>query len=402
MTDRSGSGRRPHGGREARRRVMISCGEASGDLYAGALVTAMRHLEPAVEVFGFGGGRMESAGARLVGDYRGFSVTGLIEAARVLPKSWLMLRQLAAEARRVRPHVFVAIDFPDFNFRLLPVMKRLGIPVVYYVSPQLWAWRPRRLETLKEHVSRMLVIFPFEQTIYEKAGVPVEFVGHPLVDLAVPGRDRIDILGAAGLDSLKPVVALLPGSRPNELSQILPTLVEAAALIRRRVPDVQFLIARAPALDDALFAPLERLRQSGVPHAVMTSAADDVLSAADVGITASGTATVQAALHGRPMVIVYRLAPLTYAIGRRFVRVHTYGMVNLVAGDAVVPELIQDAFTAESVARETVTLLTDPQRAGAMRQALAAVRARLGAPGASARAAAAVLGTALFSIDMHS
>ena len=370
---------------------MISCGEASGDLYAGALAGAMRDLNPAVEVFGFGGGRMEAAGARLVGDYRGFSVTGLVEALRVLPKSWKMLKALSAEAERVRPDVFVAIDFPDFNFRLLPVMKRLGVPVVYYVSPQLWAWRPGRLETLKQYVSRMLVIFPFEQTIYEKAGVPVEFVGHPLVDLAVPARSRIEVLNAAGLNPQKPVVALLPGSRPNELTQILPTLADAALLIRRQAADAQFLIARAPALDDALFAPLDRLRKAGVPYSVMTSAADDVLSAADVVVTASGTATVQAALHGRPMVIVYRLAPLTFAIGRRFVRVHSYGMVNLVAGEPVVPELIQDAFTPESVARETLTLLTDESRAAAMRHALAGVRARLGAPGASARAAAAVL-----------
>ena len=373
---------------------MISCGEASGDLYAGALASAMRALDPAIEVFGFGGGRMEAAGARLVGDYRGFSVTGLVEALRVLPKSWKMLRALSAEAERVRPDVFVAIDFPDFNFRLLPVMKRLGVPVVYYVSPQLWAWRPGRLETLKQYVSRMLVIFPFEQAIYEKAGVPVEFVGHPLVDLAVAGRGRTETLNGAGLNPLKPVVALLPGSRPNELTQILPTLADAAMLIRRQVPEAQFLVARAPALDDALFAPLERLRQAGVPYSVMTSAADDVLSAADVVVTASGTATVQAALHGRPMVIVYRLAPLTFAIGRQFVRVQSYGMVNLVAGEAVVPELIQDAFTPESVARETVILLTDEPRAAGMRRALAGVRARLGAPGASARAAAAVLALA--------
>ena len=373
---------------------MISCGEASGDLYGGALADAMHQLDPDVEVFGFGGGRMEAAGARLVGDYRGFSVTGLVEALRVLPKSWKMLRALSAEAERVRPDVFVAIDFPDFNFRLLPVMKRLGVPVVYYVSPQLWAWRPGRLETLKQYVSRMLVIFPFEQAIYEKAGVPVEFVGHPLVDLAVAGRGRTETLNGAGLNPLKPVVALLPGSRPNELTQILPTLADAAMLIRRQVPEAQFLVARAPALDDALFAPLERLRQAGVPYSVMTSAADDVLSAADVVVTASGTATVQAALHGRPMVIVYRLAPLTFAIGRQFVRVHSYGMVNLVAGEAVVPELIQDAFTPESVARETVILLTDEPRAAGMRRALAGVRARLGAPGASARAAAAVLALA--------
>lgn len=372
-------------------RVMISCGEASGDLYAGGLVSALRQLEPAIDVFGFGGPRMAAAGARLSGDFRGISVTGLVEALRVVPRSWLMLRRLADEAARLRPDVFVAIDFPDFNFRLLPVMKKLGIPVVYYVSPQLWAWREGRIETLKKYVGRMLVIFPFETEMYQKAGVPVEFVGHPMVDLAVPTRDRTDVLAAAGLDSLRPVVALLPGSRRNELTEILPTLADAAILIARRVPRVQFLVARAPALDDALFEPLARLREAGLPVAILSESADDVLGASDVVVTASGTATIQAALHGRPMVIVYRLAALTYGIARRFVRVNTYGMVNLVAGKPIVPELIQHHFTAEAVAAEVEPLLNDGVRAGDMRQALASVRVRLGAPGASARAAAAIL-----------
>jgi lipid-A-disaccharide synthase len=380
---------------------MLSCGEASGDLYAGALTGALRSLEPGIDVFGFGGERLAAAGGRLVGDYRGFSVTGLVEALKVVPKSWRMLKRLEREAARARPDVFVAIDFPDFNFRLLPAMKRLGIPVVYYISPQLWAWRPGRLETIRQYVSKMLVIFPFEVPIYQKARVPVEFVGHPLVDLAVATRDRLTVLGTAGLDPGRPVVALLPGSRANELREILPTLVDAARHIAREVPGAQFLVARAPALDDALFAPLAALRAAGVATATLRSAADDVLAAADVVVTASGTATVQAALHGRPMVIVYRLAPLTYAIGRRFVRVHTYGMVNLVAGEPIVPELIQEQFTPENVARETVALLRDTGRAEAMRQALAGVRTRLGAPGASARAAAAVLGTGLISTDIH-
>ena len=373
---------------------MLSCGEASGDLYAGGLVSALRQLEPGVEVFGFGGPRMSAAGARLSGDFRGFSVTGLVEALRVVPRSWRMLKHLGDEAARLRPDVFVAIDFPDFNFRLLPVMKKLGIPVVYYVSPQLWAWREGRIETLKKHVGRMLVIFPFETAMYQKAGVPVEFVGHPLVDLAVPTRDRLDVLGAAGLDSLRPVVALLPGSRRNELTEILPTLADAAVLISKRMPGVQFLVARAPSLDDNLFEPLTKLQQAGLPVAILNEAADDVLAASDVVITASGTATIQAALHGRPMVIVYRVAPLTYAIARRFVRVNTYGMVNLVAGKPIVPELIQHQFTAEAVAAEVEPLLTGGGRAGEMRQELASVRARLGAPGASGRAAAAILNVA--------
>ncbi len=370
---------------------MISCGEASGDIYAAGLVAALRHLEPGIDVFGFGGPRMAAAGAQLSGEFRDFSVTGIVEALRVVPRSWRMLRQLRREAARLRPDVFVAIDFPDFNFRLLPAMAELGIPVVYYVSPQLWAWRESRIETIKKYVRKMLVIFPFEAEMYKKAGVPVEFVGHPLVDLAVPTRDRFDVLAAAGLDPHRPVVALLPGSRRNEVSQILPTLVEGAGLVAARVPGVQFLVARAPSLDDSLFQPIEQLRQGGVPVSTLTEAADDVLAASDIVVTASGTATVQTALHGKPMVIVYRLAPLTYSIARRFVRVQLYGMVNLVAGKPVVPELIQDRFTAESLAAEVAPLLTDAARAGEMRQSLAAVRARLGAPGASGRAAEAVL-----------
>jgi lipid-A-disaccharide synthase len=367
---------------------MLSCGEASGDQYAGALVGALRATHPTLDVFGFGGPRFAAAGGDLVGDYRGFSVTGLVEAAAVLPRSWGMLRRLARAARARRPDVFVAIDFPDFNFRLLPVMRRLGIPVVYYVSPQLWAWRPGRLAAIRRNVARMLVIFPFEAALYEEAGVPVEFVGHPLVEATVAG-DRRGWLSARGLHPDRPVVALLPGSRPNEVHQILPRLAAAAPLIRRAVPDVQFLVARAPSLDGALFQSLEGLGSASMPI-VIVEGADDVLNAADVVVTASGTATVQTALHGRPMVIVYRLSALTYAIGRRFVRVRTYGMVNLIAGRAVAPELIQDDLTPEAVAREVVSLLTDSDRAAAMRRDLADVCARLGGPGASGRAAAAV------------
>jgi lipid-A-disaccharide synthase len=370
---------------------MVSCGEASGDLYAGALAGALRQRNPATRVFGFGGERLRSAGAELIGDYRGFSVTGLSEAVTVLPKSWRMLRQLGDAAEIRRPDVFVAVDFPDFNFRLLPVMKKLGVPIVYYVSPQVWAWRPGRLETLRRYVDRMLVIFPFETRLYEDAGVPVEFVGHPLIDLAMPARTRAELLAGVGLDPARPVIALLPGSRANEVRRILPRLLAASPLIAHDVPGVQVLIARAPSLEDALFDSVNEAREAGLGVAVVEGGTDDVLAASDVVVTASGTATVQAALHGRPMVIVYRLSPLTYTVGRSVVRVSTYGMVNLVAGRTIVPELIQDRFTPEAVAREAVSLLTDTARAEAMRRDLAEMRSRLGGSGASQRAAAAVL-----------
>jgi lipid-A-disaccharide synthase len=375
-------------------KVMLSCGEASGDLYAGALVHELRALDPHVEVFGFGGDRMASADAELVGDYRGFSVTGLIEALSVVRRSWKMLRTLGAVAQARRPDVFVAIDFPDFNFRLLPVMRRLAVPIVYYVSPQLWAWRPGRLKTLRRYVDRMLVIFPFEVRMYEDAGVPVEFVGHPLVDLAAPRRSAADFLRANGLDPARPTLALLPGSRPNEVRQILPTLVDAAVLTSRRVEGLQCVIARAPSLEADLFKPLAALRAAGVPFGVVEGASDDALAAAHAVVTASGTATVQTALHLRPMVVVYRLAPLTYALARRFVRVTTYGMVNLIAGRPVVRELIQGQFTPQAVADEAVSLLVDRARADSMRRDLDEVKRKLGGPGASRRAAEAIIAVA--------
>ena len=398
-------------------RIMISCGEASGDLYAGALTAELRARAPSADIFGFGGQRLKAAGATLVGDFTGLTVTGLTEAVRVLPRSYAMYRRLIAAAREREPDVFVPIDFPDFNFRLMAALRRLGTPVVYYVSPQLWAWRPGRIRTMRRYVDKVLVIFPFEAPLYERAGIPVQFVGHPLVDLARATQPRSAFLRHRGLVPEAPTVALLPGSRPNEVRRIAPGLAAAMPLIRARVPGVQFVVARAPNLPDALFAPFLRAAgparagpyESGVMGAggvagaggvvgagfsrlvVVQDRTDDVLAASDVVITASGTATVQATLHERPMVVVYRLSPLTYCLGKPFLKVDTYAMTNLVAARRVVPELIQADFTPERVAEETVVLLTDQERHARICGALQQVREQLGAPGASGRAAEAIL-----------
>lgn len=372
--------------------IMISCGEASGDLYGGALAAELGRLDPNLRITGLGGDRLRVQGANQL-DYRGLSVTGLSEALAVLPRSWRTLRRLVATATADRPDVFVAIDFPDFNFRLASAMKRLNVPIVYYVGPQIWAWRSGRLSVIKRLVDRMLVIFPFEEALYRDAGVPVEFVGHPLVELTPVGASPADLRARLGVAGQGPVVGLLPGSRTNEVRAILPGLYGAARLIAREIPAVRFVVARAPGLSSMLFDDPHG-HSSGPPPTVVEGRADDVLGASDVVLTASGTATVQAALHGRPMVIVYRLTPLTYRLGRPFVRVKTYGMVNLIAGETVVPELIQDDFTPETVAREAIALLTDEARAERVRQDLARVRTRLGAPGASRRAAEAVIRTA--------
>jgi lipid-A-disaccharide synthase len=337
-----------------------------------------------VEVFGFGGPRLAAAGAEMVGSFAGLTVTGLTEALRVIPRSYAMYRRLIAAARERRPDVFVAIDFPDFNFRLMAALHRLGIPIVYYVSPQLWAWRPGRMTTMKRLVGKVLVIFPFEAPLYERAGIPVEFVGHPLVDLARPSQPRAAFLQQLGLRADAPTVALLPGSRPNEIDRIAPTLADAVRLIRSGTANVQFVVARAPNLRGALFAPLASLP-------AVEGRTDDVLASSDVVITASGTATVQAALHERPMVVVYSVSSLTYRLGKPFLKVDTYAMPNLVAGRRIVPELIQDEFTPARVAEETMALLGDAARRAQVQDALRGVRERLGAPGASARAATAIL-----------
>ena len=370
---------------------MLSCGEPSGDLYAGALTAEILKLAPDAEVTGFGGARMEAAGARLIRDFRGLSVTGLTEVLRLIPRSWQTYRALVRGAEARPPDVFVPIDFVDFNAFLTRALHRRGVPVVYYISPQLWAWRPGRIRTVRRVADRMLVIFPFEVPFYEQAGVPVTFVGHPLLELTPPSAPRDSFLRAHGVDPARPVVAILPGSRGNEVRQILPDLVRAAGLIGDRVAEAQFIVARAPHLHDGLFAPLASWPSGLRPPLVLEGAADDVLASADVALLASGTVTVQAALHTCPMVVVYRLAGMTYALGKPFVHVDTYAMVNLVAGRRVVPELIQDAFTPEATARHALAVLTDPAYAARVRGELAGVRASLGSAGASRRAAEAIL-----------
>jgi lipid-A-disaccharide synthase len=372
-----------------RLRVMISCGEPSGDLYAGALATEILRLEPDALISGFGSERLRAAGATLIRDFKGLSVTGLTEALRVIPRSWQNYRALVRAAEAERPDVFVPIDFPDFNFFVARALHTRGVPVVYYISPQLWAWRRGRLKTMKQVADRVLVIFPFEKPFYDEAGVPATFVGHPLLELTGAPVAREVFLRAHGLDPGRPVVAILPGSRRNELRAILPDLVRAAAIVTARQPAAQFVVARAPHLDDELFAPLSEW--SGAAPLVLEGETDGVLASADVAIVASGTVTVQAALHLCPMVVVYRVGPLTYKLGKPLVHVDTYAMVNLIAGAPVVPELIQDAFTPEAAAAEALRVLTDPAHAAKVRADLAAVRAKLGTAGASRRAAEAVI-----------
>ena len=369
-----------------RTRVLVSCGEPSGDLYAGDLVRNLREQAVSLEVFGLGGDRLEEAGGRLVAHVRDLAVVGLFEVLKHLRRLRGVFRAVLREVDRERPAVAVLVDYADFNLRLARELKARGIPVVYYVSPQVWAWRRGRIRAIRERVTRMVVIFPFEEALYRQAGVPVTFVGHPLVDLARPAEDGAAFLAAQRLDPARPVIAVLPGSRPQEVAHNLPPIAGALRLLQERRGTLQFALAVAPSLDSRI---LERgldgvrvTRVAGQTHAL--------LSASSAGIVASGTATVEAALMDLPSVVVYRLSPLTYALGRPFVRVPYYAMANLIAGRQVFKELIQRDFRPDAVAREVTSLVEDPVRRREVRQALQEVRARLGPPGASARAAAVV------------
>jgi lipid-A-disaccharide synthase len=366
--------------------VLVSCGEPSGDLYAADLVHHLRERAGPVELFGLGGDRLEAEGGRLLAHVRELAVVGLLEVLRHLRRLRVVFRSVLDEVERERPAVAVLVDYAEFNLRLARELKARGVPVVYYVSPQVWAWRRGRMRAIRDSIARMIVIFPFEEPLYREAGVPVTFVGHPLVDLARPAADRAAFLAGQGLDPGRPVLAVLPGSRRQEVAHNLEPIAGALRLLRARRADLQLAVAVAPSLDPALLDP----HLSGLPVTRVAGHTHALLGAARAGIVASGTATVEAALMDLPMVVVYRLSPLTYALGRPFVRVPHYAMANLIAGREVVKELIQSDFRPEAVAREVLALLEDRARRDGVREGLGRIRDRLGPPGASARAAAVV------------
>ena len=363
-------------------RLLISCGEPSGEFYAAELVAELRKEHPDLEAFGLGGDRLASENVRLLAHLEDLAVVGLFEVLSHLRRLKRLFDSVVAEAARVRPDLAVLIDYPDFNLRLARELKKLGIPVVYYVSPQLWAWRRGRIKDVKRDVAKMLVIFPFEEPIYREASVPVAFVGHPLIDHVKPPTDRAAIARKLGLSGDRPVIALLPGSRNKEVGFNLPPMLGAVGLLREKRPELQFVLAGAPhlranALQDATAA--------GVT--VREGSTRDVLSSARVAVVASGTATVETALTLTPMVVVYRLSALTYTLGKPLVRVTNYAMVNLIAGRVVVPELIQSDFTPARVCEETIRVLDDGEPRAAMLQNLQEVREKLGKGGATRHAA---------------
>jgi lipid-A-disaccharide synthase len=366
------------------KRVLLVVGEASGDLHGSHLVRALRERDSALEISAVGGEALKREGAKIIFDVARIAGMGLTELAGNLTSLWLAYSQVKKNLREQRPSLLILIDFPDFNLRVARVAKRLGVPVLYYISPQVWAWRKRRIAEIARLADRMAVVFPFEASLYEKAGVKVEFVGHPLLDVARASRPREETLARLGLDPSRQTIALLPGSRRREVAYHLPVMIEAAEILSREMA-LQFILVRASTVGrDSL----ERtLSGSSVGVSLSDGDAYNVLHACDLAWTASGTATLETALMLRPMVIVYRLARMTYALARRLVRVNFIGMANIIAGEKVVPELIQDEVTAERIAAESRAILGDRELRVRMISKLSEVRAKLGSPGAAGRTA---------------
>ncbi len=377
------------------KRVLIIAGETSGDLHGARLVERMRARRPDLVVYGIGGEEMERAGVRLAFHCSELAVVGIVEIVgrlRTIGRAFRWIRRTLLEEP---PDLVVLIDFPDFNLRVARRAAACGIPVAYYISPQIWAWRGGRIRRIAACVNRMIVIFPFEEALYRRHGVPVTYVGHPLLDRlgeTVQGRgtDR-GAYEEAGLSPLYPVVGLFPGSRPGEVRTLLPVMLGAARRLRGLFPRLQFLLGKAPGLDDGLYASI-LARKEDLPVRSLRGEHGFAMALCDLAMVASGTATLELALLGVPMVVVYRVSRPTFWLGRLLVRVPSIAMVNLVSQRMVVPELIQGELDEESLADLCRAFLTDAVYRAQVVRALAEVRAMLGRPGASDRAAEVICG----------
>jgi lipid-A-disaccharide synthase len=322
-------------------------------------------------------------------DASDLAVVGLVEVLSHFPKLYNILARMRRVVREQQPDLLILIDYPDFNLRLAKSAKAAGVKVLYYISPQIWAWRPKRIDEIAKRIDMMAVVFPFEVPFYERAGIPVRFVGHPLVDSVQRSSDSKSYKRALGMDEERPVLGLLPGSRRGEIKRLLPAMLAAARLLCGRIPGLQVVLAQASTLNQSDIQPY--LHESATEVNVVSDRFHGVLGACDAVVTASGTATLEAALMGVPMVIVYRMSPLTYPIIRRLVTVDHIGLCNIVAGETIVPELIQRDVTPERIAKELFPLLTDPTHAAAVRASLAGVRTKLGEGGGAANVARLVL-----------
>lgn len=374
------------------KRILIVAGEASADLHGANLIKAIRELNPDIYFYGIGGERIKRMGAEVLFDSSSMAVVGFMEVFSKLKTIIKASRELKKSLDVYHPDMLVLIDYPDFNLNLAKFARKRGIPVLYYISPQVWAWRRGRVKKIARLVDKMLVILPFELSFYEEEELDVEFVGHPLIDVAKPEFSKEETLEKFQLGKDKVIVVLLPGSRKSEVELLLPKMLKASSILNERLEDLQFVLPVASTISKDEIEKIINNFSSSVKINVITNNIYDVINVSSVVIVASGTATLEAAIMNSPMVILYKVSPLTYLIGKLLVKVKDIGLVNLVAGKRVVSELIQNDVTPERIADEVMRILEDKELSLKIKDELNWVKEKLGDPGASSRAARIVAG----------
>lgn len=370
-------------------KVMISVGEASGDLHGASVAAALRNLQPGIKLLGMGGQAMRSAGVEIVHDIADLGVIGFVEVIKNLPRLFKLRDSLVELMASERPDVLVVIDYPDFNMRLAEKAKTLGIPVVSYISPSAWAWRKGRAKNVAKLVDRLAAIFPFEAEVYREAGANVTFVGHPLLDIVKPSLTKIEAYAFFKAKSDHPIVLLLPGSRNQEINTLLPVMLEAGEKIVEQVPECQFFLPVASTISREMLQNI--LGQYKLKVTLTNEHTYDLMAIADSAIAASGTVTLEAALLKLPSVVIYKLAALTYYLGKFLVKIPHFSLPNIIAGRKIIPELLQDQVNAVNIAHAVLPMLQDNAEKKRIQQDLAEVRCKLGDVGAVERVARVII-----------
>ncbi|MGZ6275037.1 MAG: lipid-A-disaccharide synthase [Syntrophales bacterium] len=368
-----------------KKQVMIVAGEASGDLHGGNLVQAMHKIDPEIRFYGVGGGNLKEAGAELIADAADMAVVGLTEVVSKLGMILKVMTQLKASLKKDKPDLVILIDYPDFNLPIAKAAKKYGIKVFYYISPQVWAWRRGRIGKIQKVVDKMAVILPFEADLYKEAGVDVTFVGHPLLDVVRTKYPRKEALRRFNLREDATTVGILPGSRESEVTRLLPVMLGAAEIIEKQIGPVQFVLPLAATLDIAFVSQI--IARHSVSVKLIPNEVYDVIGCTDIAMVASGTATLETALMETPMVIIYKVSAPSYYVGKMVINVDHIGLVNIIAGKTVVPELIQFEASPEKIAAEVMGILATKERIESIKGELKKIRNMLGSHGAAERVA---------------
>lgn len=365
--------------------ILIVAGEASGDLFASELIKAMKEIYPCARFFGLGGKNMKREGVNLYFDIVELAVVGFFEVLKNLNKFKTIFKGIIAQVDRAKPDLAILVDYPGFNLRLAGELKKRDVPIVYYISPQVWAWGEKRIETIKRCVDRMVVFFKFEEELYKKHAIAVSFVGHPLLDLVKPQIAKKELFNRLGLNLSKPALSLLPGSREKEVKTLLPIMLDAANLIYKKTPNSQFLILKAPTVKEEIFSRI--LSRYYLPIYTVSNITYDALAASDFALVASGTATLETMILGIPMVILYKVSFLSWLYLKMLIKIPYIGMVNIIAGSKIIPEFIQYQANPKKIASYIENALTNPEKLDKIKKLLSCVKENLGETGASYKAA---------------